>query len=143
MARLDIEAPDSALIGLRDEVVVECTTDTLTLKILVRVEAVDMTIRFQFDEADDFFFTTRQVGLLFIQPRTPRDIVGRRRSPGFELRSGMVGRFDRVDTIMKEIRDLVRVARLIVADMHEGLITISPESCHHQQKALELLISPA
>ena len=82
----------------------------------VDIEAVDVTVGFELDEAQDDAVPLRDVGLLLGQSGTPMGIVGRRRRPGLELIRGIAQTDERMNGAMEEIGDLVRIGRSIVAN---------------------------
>jgi hypothetical protein len=69
--RFDMQLLDATSIGFFQQVDVKRTPDALTLKILVRVEAINVSIVLELDETDDQSLSFGNVGLLVGQSFAP------------------------------------------------------------------------
>ena len=70
-AGFDIQIMNASGVGFLQQMDVERTPDSLALKILVRVEAIDVSIVLELDEANDHSLSFGDVGLLLGQSPAP------------------------------------------------------------------------
>jgi len=96
-ARFDIQVADSPGIGILQQMDVERTPESLTLEVLVYIEAIDVAVLFQLDEANDHSIAFGDEGQLDRQSLAPMRIIWWRGGPCLEFLGRIVLGLERMN----------------------------------------------